>query len=511
VKPVRNQPAQVLSSLLLASLATSQIGSQVFADSINFDPPEANALTPMTVTVDGFIGTNGPVNVNISGGGISRNCPASSRPCSFDVGMGNFSGQHWVRASALVNGQSVIISNFFTVRYPKAFINRACGTNGTKVLVTGHDFGRNDTVYVGNVPTQADERGRIAKIFTINGSPGPYQLKCSDGFRHTTNWFDIGPSNSCEEDIGHVTDAGEGATIQRPGEPPQPLKPGDPIRLGDEVTTGAGGRLNMTFLDDTQITMGENNRLTVNTQVYDPANPQNDQSSFSLLEGAFSYLGGLMQKRPENNVNINTSYGNIGIRGTEFVSRRDPCSTTQEVYLIHGQLAIKPTYASVTNIVDAPAAIYYDATNVWTNVLTQAVYEAVKAQVNPTNPVTFASWQVQHFGCTNDNPSAAATADPDGDGQNNYSEFLARTDPTTNASVFKLLSAVREGNGVRLYWQTHGGITNVVQAAASLAGNYSNLSPNLVIPGDADTTTNYLDAGALTNANTRFYRIRLAP
>ena len=64
----------------------------------------------------------------------------------------------------------------------------------------------------------------------------------------------------------------------------------------------------------------------------------------------------------------------------------------------------------------------------------------LKEQVNQTNSVTFASWQVQYFGCTNNNPSALTTADPDGDGQNNYSEFLSRTDPTTNASVFRLVS-----------------------------------------------------------------------
>lgn len=223
----------------------------------------------------------------------------------------------------------------------------------------------------------------------------------------------------------------------------------------------------------------------------------------------FIYVSGLMTKTPEPRVKINFLVGGGGIRGTEFISRRDPCSTTQEVYLIHGQLAIKPTYASVTNIVDAPATILFDATNVWTSGLAQAAYDALKDQVNQTNPVTFASWLVGHFGCTNNNPSTTATADPDGDGQNNYAEFLTRTDPTTNASVFRVLSGAREGDSVRLVWQTHGGITNVVQAAASLDGSYSNISPNLVIPSDADVTTNYLDAGVITNAAARFYRVRL--
>ena len=118
---------------------------------------------------------------------------------------------------------------------------------------------------------------------------------------------------------------------------------------------------------------------------------------------------------------------------------------------------------------------------------------------------------MQYFGCTNGNAAAAATADPDGDGQNNYAEFQSHTDPTTNASVFKLLGAAREGDGVRLVWQTHGGITNVVQAASSLGGIFSDTSSNIVIPGDVDVTTNYLHSGIVTNAAARFYRVRLAP
>ena len=267
--------------------------------------------------------------------------------------------------------------------------------------------------------------------------------------------------------------------------------------------------MGVDFEDQSEWVVSENSNLTIDNYVYDPNNPSNDSALYSSLNGMFRYVSGQIAKKPEPAVSIKTAYGSIGVRGTEFISRRDPCSTTQEVYLIHGQLAITPTNSTTTNIINAPATIYFDTTNVWTNVLTQATYDAVKEQVNQTNPVTFASWQVQYFGCTNNNPSALTTADPDGDGQNNYSEFLSRTDPTTNASVFKLVSGSREGDGVRLVWQTHGGITNVVQAAASISGTYTDISSSLVIPGEVDITTNYFDAGVITNAAARFYRVRL--
>jgi hypothetical protein len=509
MKPGGIQFIPVVYCLALALLAIGLLEIRALANSISFSPAEGNAGTAMNVIVTGFEGTNGPVPVSIGGASIADSC-GTTRPCIRAANMGNFSGTFWVAASAVVDGVNVVVSNSFTVRTAKAFISRGCGPGGTKVIVTGQDFARNSIVAVANSLTQADAAGRFAVSLTLpSGPPGLYDIITHDGTRFVTNQFYIDANSACEEDIGHVANLEGEGTVQHPGGQPQPLHPGDPIRLGDIITIGAGGRANLLFLDDSTITMNSNAKLLMDTQVYDPANHQNDKSWFSFMDGAFAYVSGLVTKRPDNNVRLNTPVGNIGIRGTEFISRRDPCSATQEVYLIHGQLAIMPTNSTVTNIVNAPATIYFDATNVWTNSLTQATYDALKAEFNQTNPVTFASWLVQNFGCTNDNPSATATADPDGDGQNNYAEFLARTDPTTNASVFKLISAARESDGVRLFWQTHGGITNVVQAAASIGGDYTNISPNIVIPGDADVTTNYLDAGVITNAAARFYRVRL--
>jgi hypothetical protein len=494
--------------LRVALLAVGFFHRHAVADSISFDPPEANALTPMTVIVDGFIGSNGPVTVEVNGGGISTSCN-STRPCTFQANMGYFSGKQWVVASALVNGVNVTVSNYFLVRDAKAFINRACGTNGTKIIVSGYDFGRNQTVYSDGVAAQANSNGVFAVNVTLNAGIGPYNIVSQDGFHFATNRITITTNSVCEEEVGHATGTSGGPTVTPPGGQPQPLKPGDPLHVGDMIQTGAGSSYRMSFSDGSTLTLPPNGKFTLNSYMFDPANGANDNSFFSALQGAFVYAGGLLEK-DNHNAGINTAYGSIGIRGTEFISRRDPCSTTQEVYLIHGQLAVKPINSTVTNIVNAPATIFYDATNVTILGLTQAAYDALKNEINQTNPVTFASWQVQYFGCTNGNAAATATADPDGDGQNNYAEFLTHTDPTTNASVFRMVSATREGSGVRLAWQTHGGITNVAQAAPSLAGSFADISSNFIIPGDVDVTTNYLDPGAITNTPARFYRIRLA-
>ena len=124
----------------------------------------------------------------------------------------------------------------------------------------------------------------------------------------------------------------------------------------------------------------------------------------------------------------------------------------------------------------------------------------------------FQNWQIQYFGSPT-NPAAAADADPDGDGQNNMAEFLAGTDPTNRASVFRITSIARQGNGFRITWTTGVGTTNALQVAPGDAyGAYSNNFIDLFgVTNTVGATNNYLDASAATNFPARYYRIRLVP
>ncbi len=123
----------------------------------------------------------------------------------------------------------------------------------------------------------------------------------------------------------------------------------------------------------------------------------------------------------------------------------------------------------------------------------------------------FAAWQMQYFGCTNCS-QAAPDADPLGKGMSNTNQFLAGLNPTNSASMLRIISVIPQGHDVVITWTTAGGITNAVQAGVgSYSTNFTDISGSIVILGNGDTTTNYLDAGAATNGPTRFYRVRLVP
>ena len=111
---------------------------------------------------------------------------------------------------------------------------------------------------------------------------------------------------------------------------------------------------------------------------------------------------------------------------------------------------------------------------------------------NPGNTVQVAN--------TNENWSVGDFLGLDNDGNNLYDSADYAIGP------FLIQSLNREGNNMRITWQTAGGRTDRVQAAGAVSGPYPNVSPTIAIPGVGLVTTNYVDVGGATNA-ARFYRM----
>lgn len=112
---------------------------------------------------------------------------------------------------------------------------------------------------------------------------------------------------------------------------------------------------------------------------------------------------------------------------------------------------------------------------------------------NPGNTVQVAN--------TNENWSVGDFLGLDNDGNNLYDLADYAIGP------YRLVGVSREGDNLRITWQTAGGRTNTVQAAGEVSGAYANVSPALAIPGVGLVTTNYLDVGGATNL-ARFYRMK---
>jgi hypothetical protein len=154
---------------------------------------------------------------------------------------------------------------------------------------------------------------------------------------------------------------------------------GDTVAMGDTVITATGGDVQILFADQTQMTISQNSKLKIDDYVYDPNNPATGRASYSVLQGAFVYLGGLIDKRDDNNVRMETAFGCLGIRGTQFIMRANGA----EIDLIEGAVAAGANPAAPHTQFNAPAKIMRNAAGAQGSPLTQTQYDAIKQQLFP--------------------------------------------------------------------------------------------------------------------------------
>ena len=120
---------------------------------------------------------------------------------------------------------------------------------------------------------------------------------------------------------------------------------------------------------------------------------------------------------------------------------------------------------------------------------------------SPKSVLSYA-WD-QKYGLPTD--GSADFMDSDGDGMNNWQEFLAGTNPTNAASVLKITTVypIRTSLWAVVKWQSVSSRSYFLQRCSSLSSGFMTIQSNLA---GADGTTIYFDTTA-TNATSFFYRV----
>ena len=119
----------------------------------------------------------------------------------------------------------------------------------------------------------------------------------------------------------------------------------------------------------------------------------------------------------------------------------------------------------------------------------------------PVSVISYA-WLAQ-FGLPTD--GSADFTDPDGDGLNNWQEWLSGTDPTNGLSVLRLLPATDDGSGVNVTWRSITNRSYFLERSTNLGVHpaFQPLASGIV--GQAGTTT-FTDTNAPGSAPI-FYRV----
>jgi hypothetical protein len=94
-----------------------------------------------------------------------------------------------------------------------------------------------------------------------------------------------------------------------------------------------------------------------------------------------------------------------------------------------------------------------------------------------TNAIGFYGW-VQHHGIVID--GTTDYDDPDGDGMNNWQEWVCYTCPTNRLMYLHLTSVVPVGANVTVHWQSACGVTYFLERSTNLASPFKVIATNLL-------------------------------
>jgi hypothetical protein len=102
----------------------------------------------------------------------------------------------------------------------------------------------------------------------------------------------------------------------------------------------------------------------------------------------------------------------------------------------------------------------------------------------PALQSAFYDW-LQSYGLPGD--GSADFLDSDGDGRNNWEEWVCGTSPTNKLSVLKIVSASVSGGGLAVSWQSVAGVNYIVESTTNLSIPFTLLATD--IPGQEGTTS----------------------
>ena len=129
----------------------------------------------------------------------------------------------------------------------------------------------------------------------------------------------MGDNNTVSNPIGKViTLSGNVSAESASGS--RTLQTGSPLYKGDILVTESGGKIEIRFQDNTQLSQGENSRISLDSYIYDEDDGKDSGLLLNMMEGTFRCVTGkIVEQRPDNFI-LKSPLATLGIRGTTTVS-----------------------------------------------------------------------------------------------------------------------------------------------------------------------------------------------
>jgi hypothetical protein len=117
--------------------------------------------------------------------------------------------------------------------------------------------------------------------------------------------------------IGRIKKVTGSATVERAGAK-LPVTPGFELEKGDTVVTGKGGRVGITFNDNSRFAAGPNSRINITDFEFDDTTHKG-QFLTQIERGKVAIVSGAIAHSAKDAMRVRTPSALLGVRGTKFV------------------------------------------------------------------------------------------------------------------------------------------------------------------------------------------------
>lgn len=120
------------------------------------------------------------------------------------------------------------------------------------------------------------------------------------------------------EPVGHIAAMEGEASAVSPDTTRRALLPKAPVFLGDRITTGPGGRLQIALSDGTVISEGEKSELVIDEYIHSPSKKDANACTLKILRGIVRVVTGQITRLNPERFRVRSRMASIGVRGCDL-------------------------------------------------------------------------------------------------------------------------------------------------------------------------------------------------
>ncbi len=130
------------------------------------------------------------------------------------------------------------------------------------------------------------------------------------------------------------------------------------FQKNDTLNTKENTKLQILFLDDTIISVGQNSTLKINDYLFEE---KDSKAEFTMVKGVFRTITGKIGKIAPENFKLETKSASIGIRGTQIITAIE--DNNEKIFCTEGQIEIKNNETKDSVIVNKGEFVSYKEGN----------------------------------------------------------------------------------------------------------------------------------------------------